>query len=193
MMKKSHLITIAVLLALLIVVALVTYFLVKNKAAEVPQETIDTFSNKEGQAPYTDLDGNPVSLNEYLGKVLVVITWASWSPFSVNDLSTLTDLSAEYRDKDVVFMAINRKESKEQAARYLQTVDPQEGVVMVLDPRDNFYVATGGYAMPEAVIYNSNGVIISHSHGIASADDIRTTLNEIFVPEESSEVGEDGF
>lgn len=183
-MKKSYLITIVVLVVVLLVLALITYFLVDRKNNELPQETIDTFANKEGEAPYTDLDGNPVSLDEYLGKVLVVITWASWSPFSVNDLATLTQLSSEYKGKEVIFMAINRKESKEQAARYLQTIDSQEGVVMVLDPRDNFYMATGGYAMPEAVIYNENGVIISHSHGVASPDDIRNTLEEIFSVDE---------
>jgi len=48
----------------------------------------------------------------------VVATWASWSPFSTADLNTLSELSSEFSDEEVVFMAINRKESKEQAARF---------------------------------------------------------------------------
>lgn len=183
-MKKSYLITLISLLVVLLLMAVVTYFLVDRKSNEVPEGTVNTFANKEGEAPYTDLDGNPVSLDEHLGKVLVVITWASWSPFTASDLYTLAQLSAEYSEEEVVFMAINRKESKEQAARFLQTIDQPEGVLMVLDPRDNFYQATGGYAMPEAVIYNKNGVILNHSHGIASYEDIKATLEQIFSSDE---------
>lgn len=173
---KKTLIALAILLV--IALGITTYIVYQNKNA-VLEETIEVFSNKPGESPYSDLLGNPVSLEQYLGKVLVVVSWASWSPFSQNDLTMLVELASEYSRDDVIFMAINRKETKEQAARYVQTIPSLEGLVVVLDPRDAFYSAVGGYAMPEVVIYNKRGEIVQHSRGVAQKSEIKTTLETL--------------
>ena len=167
------------LFLLLALGAAATYFIVSKSSNKINEDTVALFSNPEGEAPYTDLLGNPVSLEQYLGRTLVVATWASWSPFSTADLNTLSELSSEFSDEEVVFMAINRKESKEQAARFLQTLQNITGVVMVLDPRDAFYLTVGGYAMPEVVIYNRKGEVVEHFRGVANKADIKTVVENI--------------
>jgi thiol-disulfide isomerase/thioredoxin len=168
-----------VLLGLTVVIfagAILTYLIVNRQANQINENTVALFSNPEGEEPYTDLLGNPISLERYLGQTLVVVTWASWSPFSTADFSMLTELSEEFKGKEVVLMAINRKESKEQAARFLETLPNINGVVMVLDPRDAFYLTVGGYAMPEVVIYNSKGEVVEHCRGVADKELIKTVV-----------------
>lgn len=178
-MNKNHKIVIAVLIVVLFTVAIATFLVRSDNKKDVVPAAIDTFSNAPGEEPYTDLNGNPVSLNEYLGNILVVATWASWSPFSADDLNKLQRLAVDYKDRGIIFLAINRKESREQAGRYLLTLPEIKNVVMVLDPRDHFYVTTGGYAMPELVVYSKNGEIIKHSRGVITEDEIRSFINEI--------------
>jgi thiol-disulfide isomerase/thioredoxin len=178
-LSKQHKLFISTLGAVLLVAAIITALVLYQKQHAVLEETVAVFSNQPGQAPYTDLAGNPVSLEEYLGRVLVVASWASWSPFSEADLSMLKELSKKYSNEEVVFMAINRKETKEQAGRYLSTLDPLDGLIVVLDPRDNFYLAVEGYAMPEVVIYNERGEIVVHERGTASRDIIEKTVDEL--------------
>ena len=175
-MQKNHKIILAVLAGVLVLVAIITYFIIARNESKVLDETVAVFSNQSGTEPYTDLNGNEIYLDQYLGKILVVATWASWSPFSQADLQTLTELSKEFDSNEVVFLAINRKETKEQAARYLTTIPAVEGVVMVLDPTDRYYAAVGGYAMPEVVIYNEHGEIINHFRGVAPKGDIQTSV-----------------
>lgn len=167
------------LFVVLMLGAVATYLFINRASNQINEETVALFSNPEGEAPYTDLLGNPVSLKQYLGRTLVVATWASWSPFSTADLTTLSELGNEFSSDKVVFMAINRKETKEQAARFLQTLPDVTGVVMVLDPRDAFYLTVGGYAMPEVVIYNPKGEVVEHYRGVTNKADIKAVVEQL--------------
>lgn len=179
MLKKNTLIPLAIILGLIIVFGLATYFIVGQNKKAVIDETRQIFTNQPGEAPYTDLAGNPISLDQYLGKILVVSSWASWSPFSQGELNMMAELAVQYKGQEIAFLAINRKETKEQAARYLQTFTAFEGVVMALDPRDYFYNAVGGYAMPEVLVYNKRGEIVNHFRGPAPKSEIVTSLDSL--------------
>lgn len=181
-MTKNQKIGAGVLCGILLFCAIVTYVVVSKDKNKIAEDTIALFSNESGTQPYTDLDGNEIFLNEYLGKVLVVATWASWSPFSQADLKTMSELSTEFSADEVVFLAINRKETKEQAMRYLSTIEAVTGVVMVLDPTDRFYAAVGGYAMPEVVVYDQLGAVKSHFRGVAPKADIDISIKAALTP-----------
>lgn len=171
--KKTLVLLVVVILILLLAFSLWKY----HKKTSINEETLSVFTVEEGEAPYSDLYGKPVALDTYLGQPLVVVSWASWSPFSEGDIKMLSELSQEYSQAG--FMAINRKEPKEQAQRYVNSIGDTPGVLIVLDPRDEFYNAVGGYAMPELVIYDRSGEIVLHERGVANKDLIKATLNSL--------------
>jgi thiol-disulfide isomerase/thioredoxin len=150
-----------VLGVLLLILTLVVWYRFSGKA-ELPQATQSAFMDSDKGPAYTDVNGVPTSLESYLGKVVVATAWASWSPFSANDFKVLEEVAALYEGRDVTFIAINRREPKEQAQRYLSTVAAPKGVVMVIDTEDAFYSAFSGYAMPETVILDPDGTIVQH-------------------------------
>ncbi len=176
-MQREHKIIIGVLIAILIIGIVVTFLISTKTSNQISEEAINTFSNQEGEDPYTDLNGNPVSLDAYLGKYLVVTSWASWSPFSTSDLQNLNEIAQDYSSDEIVFLAINRKETKEQAARFMATLPDLNKLVFVLDPRDNFYKAVGGYAMPEVVIYNQNAEVINHYRGVVEKEELKEAIS----------------
>ncbi len=175
-MNRSHLVTIAVLLAILLIAGLVTTYIVKKQKNEINQQTKTIFADTDDSIAYTDINGNQISLEQYLGRVLVVTSWASWSPFSKDQLEALAQLSGNYDQSQVVFLAINRKETREQAQRYANTIQNTGSVLIVLDPRDNFYTSIQGYAMPETVIYNSRGDIIEQIRGTFNQEQIQNLI-----------------
>jgi thiol-disulfide isomerase/thioredoxin len=182
MTQKNKIVVIAIMLVFLIILALATYFFLNKNSDDINIETAGIFTNVEGEEPYTDLNGNPVTLDAYLGRILVVTTWASWSPFSQPDLEMLNTLAGEYNSAEVFFLAINRKESKEQAARLLSTLPELTNLFVAIDPRDHFYTAVGGYAMPEVVIYSKTGDVILHSRGQANSEEIKQTIENNLQP-----------
>lgn len=144
----------------------------------VDPKTVALFTPDAGALPYTDLAGNPLSLDQYLGRTLVVTTWASWSPFSTNDLQMLSALSAEFADSDAVFMALNRNESRDLANRFMASVGDVPGVVIALDPTDHFYKQVGGYAMPEVIIFNQKGQITEHYRGVVDQQTLKEAIQK---------------
>lgn len=120
---------------------------------------------------FTDLAGNPISFDDYLGKVLIVNVWASWSPFSATELPALIELSKNFPSKDVAVIAINRMESNQLAEAYSAQFPDTGSVVFVQDLTDSFYTSVGGFAMPETIVYDQKGAIAIHTRGpIVMAD-----------------------
>jgi len=176
---KSNIKFIIVLVVFVCVLAVVTIFVTKQPNNQIDEGTLATFGNTPGEAYYTDLNGNEISLEQYLGNIIVVNSWASWSPFSVTDLPILTKLAHEFESNKVTFLAINRKETQEQATRFINTMPDLGGLLLVLDPRDHFYASVGGYAMPEVVIYNQRGEITNHFRGDANEGNIKDAINQL--------------
>lgn len=177
---QAKLISLALGAVLLCVLIITVYVVVKNNQA-VKSETRQIFAGSTSTSPtYTDIQGNKLSLEEWLGNPIVVVSWASWSPFSADNLTTLNDLAGEFKSQPVKFMAINRKESNNQALRYLSTLQPLPNITIVIDTEDLFYTKINGYAMPETLIFDAKGDIILHERGQVSIDDIRQTLDQLF-------------
>lgn len=180
-MLKNNKLIISGLIFILVCLFSYTLFVVYKKNNAINESTKSIFADSKDNnfASYTDLNGNSVSLEQYLGKVLVVTTWASWSPFSGDDLLSLSEIASSHDMSKIAFIAINRKETREQAQRYANTLPELNSVVVVLDPSDHFYTSINGYAMPETVIYNQKGDVIKHIHGVINRDELKSSINEI--------------
>lgn len=177
--KQSKLVVLT--LGLVLILALIlTVVMVRNNNQAVKVATREIFTGSTSTVPtYTDLKGNKLSLEDWLGEPIVVVSWASWSPFSADNLKSLDALAQEYSAKKIRFIAMNRKESKEQALRYLSTLTEFPHLTLVIDTEDLFYSAVAGYAMPETVIFNAKGDIILHEHGIVGNDLIRQAIDPL--------------
>ena len=172
--KNENVITLGLIAVVLIVVSFYTWSVVKknshNSVANSPAAI--SFSNASG-SPYTDLDGNPIALTDYIGEVLVVNSWASWCPACANELVELTNLSQTYKEKGVRVVAINRSEPKTTIQSFLNFIGLTDELTLVLDVDDRYFKSINGYAMPETVIYDKRGKIIHHQTGEMTPTEIR--------------------
>ncbi len=176
-MDRSSLITLGVITTVILVVGLYVWYAVNQShiANQIPSDAVVALTTTDDT--YTDLDGNPVSLEQYLGAPLVVNSWASWCPFCVTELPDLNTLAEEFADQNVTVLAINRKESKVQAQRYLSTVPDLNNLVIVLDTKDTFYKSIGGFTMPETIFYDAAGNVIVHKRGFMKLPEMRQHLD----------------
>lgn len=182
MLTSEHKKFLIVLFLIIAVLAVGTYFFVDKKKKIINDQAREIFVGLDDKpALYMDLNGNEISLEEHLGKILVVTSWASWSPFSKNELETLDVIAKDYDSSEVVFLAINRKETRDRAQRYVNTVAEVTNVNIILDPEDRFYKLIEGYAMPETIIYDKKGEIKSHIRGSFKEEDIRRNIDNALV------------
>jgi len=178
MYRKEQVVTFVVIAVLLLAAASYTWFVVQKERSIQARNNPATqaFNVAEGSNPYTDLAGNPLNLDTHLGTVVVVNSWASWSPYSQTELPLLATISDEYVGEDVRFLAINRGESKESAERFLQAIGVGESVELVLDVDDKFYTSIAGYAMPETIVYDKSGNVVYHARGVIDPEILQTYI-----------------
>jgi thiol-disulfide isomerase/thioredoxin len=133
----------------------------------------------EGKESFTDMEGNPTSVSEDFGKIIIVTSWASWCPQCTASLNDLGVLAEEYKDRGVIVLAINRAENRFTAERFLKTITVPGGVRIILDPSDHYFGASAGYAMPETILYTKDGQTYLHQRGNLDTTELRTRLDEL--------------
>lgn len=67
-----------------------------------------------------DSRGNPISLADYRGKVLVVNFWATWCPPCRKEMPSLNRAAAWLKTYDVALIAINVGDNAERVEKFLQ-------------------------------------------------------------------------
>ena len=176
---KKNSILLLIIILIVIGVGVITYVVTQNSAKDTANQAKDTLFAPGRDTPYIDELGQPATLDSYFGKIIVVNSWASWSPFSVQELQDLNSVAGEYKDQNVVIVAVNRNENRDQVNRFLTTLPPLTNLIIVTDTADYFYNAVGGYAMPESLIYDEAGTIVEHRKGALTADELRSILDVV--------------
>ena len=182
-MSKQNKVFIAGLIVVALLVSALTFYIRYERSHEISEETQRLFAGEAESVTYTDTVGNPVGLEQYLGKVLIVTSWASWSPFTTTDLTQLNDLMTKYDRSKVVALGINRMETRDQAQRYMTTMPEFPNVVLVIDTADHFYKSVGGYAMPETLVFNQKGEVIEHIRGTIVKDNLEVLVDSLLEQE----------
>jgi thiol-disulfide isomerase/thioredoxin len=179
-LHKSGVIT---LLIMVLVIALISsYFFLRNKSAVQKRNNTPAAQAliiDEKDKAFTDLSGNAVNVNNQFGRVMVVMSWASWCPQCTTDLVSLGTVAHDYSNRGVVVMAVNRAEDKFAAQRFLDTVTLPSELTLMLDPDDHYFKHSEGYAMPETIVFKPDGSIALHEHGELQSEEVRKTLDEL--------------
>lgn len=106
------------------------------------------------------LDGETFDLSSFKGKKIVVMDfWASWCPPCRILLPAFAEVASEYKDKDVVFYAINQGEPPENVKRFLEQTGLKLNVV--LDQTGRASEAYMVNTIPRLVIVGKDGVVQS--------------------------------
>ncbi|MFT7506891.1 MAG: thiol-disulfide isomerase/thioredoxin [Acidimicrobiales bacterium] len=177
-MNKGTIITFAVVIAIFFLAGLYTYSIQHTaRVAEKDSEASRTLTVSE-EAPYTDLEGNPFSFDDYRGQVRVVNAWASWCPFCTNELADFEQLAQEFSEQNVAVIAINRKEPRERAKHFLSSLGEFTYIDFAIDLSDAYYTSIGGFSMPETVFYDREGNIVIHKRGFMDIEEMRTLTNQ---------------
>ncbi len=167
-------------LGLIVIIAIVATLLLINKGKKeslYESQAGKALSDVEGRAPYTDIAGAPVSLEDYLGQNLIVHSWASWCPQCVEQLTLFKDVVIA--SPNTKLLAINRGEDAASAERFLNHYNLWSDVTLILDPEDHFYSSVGGYAMPETLIFGKDGEIKEHFRGVVTKEILESALKTL--------------
>lgn len=125
-----------------------------------------------------DYSGGIVTSSDFVGKPLVVNSWAVWCPFCRKELPDFAAAQKKFGDS-VVFVAVDRAESLDVAKRYSDELGVTDNLTLLLDPTDSFYRSIGGFSMPETIFVDADGYIQDHKRGPMELDEIMTRTQRL--------------
>jgi peroxiredoxin len=136
-----------------------------------------------GPAPdftLTNLAGQPVSLYDYKGKVVLINFWATWCPSCISEMPDYEEIYQRYGGPagDFVVLGVNLQEGQPQVKDYASGLGLTFPVLLDEDGgvTTRQYQVTG---MPGSFIIDRQGVIFYRHVGPMSAETLQAKLAEL--------------
>ena len=105
----------------------------------------------------TDLDGRPLRLEDYRGKAVWVVFWASWCPPCQAETPVLRDVYDEYRARGLELIAVEIQETVDVGQRYAASYELN--YTIGADVSGHVFRAWRGYALPTHFFIGPEGTI----------------------------------
>lgn len=140
----------------------------------LPGEEGQQLTNRQA-AVFTlkNLEGDPVSLSELKGKVVVLDFWATWCPPCRKTMPHLEKLSAEMKEQGVAVVGVSDEESGV-VKSYIRKQN--YSFPILLDARREVNRRYGIRAIPTTLVIDRTGVIRSHFVGAVGEDRLRQAI-----------------
>jgi len=104
-------------------------------------------------------NGKSVSLNNFGGKVLVLNFWATWCPPCVEEMPSLNQFAAQFKDKGVVVLGVSVDKDPNAYKQFVRRLDP--AFLTARDPEMKINLEYGTVQYPETYIINAQGKVVN--------------------------------
>lgn len=146
----------------------------KAKEEKIRQSIIpDSAKQLAPEIELTDTDGNPVSLRDYRGKVIVIQFWINWCSFSIKALPFVSDYARQYDTNAVQVLAIESPDASLNKIRNAGIFQGQKYAMQLLfaakDPEKVF----GYKGYPTFVIIDKDGYLRFREFGFLEGTTLR--------------------
>jgi thiol-disulfide isomerase/thioredoxin len=119
-----------------------------------------------------------IDLGDVTSDVKIITFWASWNPYSADELRTFNRIEDEYGDA-VAVVALNRDTYPTDGKLFLQKESIRDNLIFVYDRDDAYYHMVDGFAVPETLFLNREGDIVFHKHGPITETEIKQHIEQI--------------
>lgn len=118
-----------------------------------------------------NLEGKPVSLTDFKGRVVLINFWASWCPPCKKEFPELHALAQEMAGKPFSLVAINLDKSQNRVEKFLEKFQPvSKTMTILLDPDQKTVAAYVARSMPSSFIIDASGTIRYVHFGFSDQD-----------------------
>lgn len=119
-----------------------------------------------GKLPLQTVTGEPATLNQYRGKVIVLNFWATWCPDCLREMPSLAKAKQQLINEDVEFVLIT-DETQPKLERFINTHNYPFTYYRSLQT----HKSNGIYALPCTYIIDRNGTVNYSVMGSTAWDD----------------------
>jgi len=127
--------------------------------------------------------GQPVSLAQYRGRIVVMNLWASWCPPCRAEMPDLQRLSNLYAARGLVIIGVNQGESPQRARSFAESL--QIHFPIWVDGAERYGRLYSALGLPTTVILDRRGIVVRGIDGPLTFDEMRGAISPLLVPKQS--------
>jgi thiol-disulfide isomerase/thioredoxin len=148
-----------------------------NEKEPTPDESADPYKTPSLDFKLKDLNGKEVSLSDFKGKKVFLNFWASWCPPCKAEMPDIEKLYNETNDSDLVILAINLGESKNDVTSFLE--DNKYSFPVLLDSNQTISEQYNIQYIPTSFFIDADGNIIKTKTGPMTLEEMKTYISEL--------------
>lgn len=134
-----------------------------DPSSEVSSPSLEEHSATIQNAEFTDLDGNPVDLSQFEGKLVLIDFWESWCGPCLQVFPAMQDLREEYPDNfEMLAVTVGLTEGPEEARAF---ADEHGYDFTWLYDANGVFAELGGTGIPFKVYVDPSGELIEIEMG----------------------------
>lgn len=157
---RRKIISIAVILAVAVIVGFLTKGLEGNASTNPGDQAID-FELK-------DIKGKTFKLSDFKGQTVVLNFFATWCEPCLDEAPELETFGSEYKDAQLIIIA--RGESQKRMEKYINETDSK--LLYLLDTKEEVSNDYSVIGQPETLIINQDGKIVERFTGPTTNDNL---------------------
>ena len=133
----------------------------------------------------TDLDGNPIRLEDLRGKAVWINFFATWCPPCQSETPVMREVSERYKDRGLELVAVSVQEtSPEDVKAYADKYELE--YTIGFDGSGRIFRAYKVYALPTQFFIDANGIIRDVAQGPMTVESASAYIERILPPAGSS-------
>jgi len=146
-----------------------------NEETTSTEESIPTDKDDVVIAPdfeLESLDGTMIKLSDLRDKNVIVNFWATWCGFCVEEMPDLQKLQETYKDDDLLILAVNVGETKEEVEKFME--DNKIDLTVLLDKDSSVANTYGLRSFPSTLAINKKGEVVSGYVGMLTYEQMES-------------------
>lgn len=134
-----------------------------SETSQMPGQDLSAQAEIIENTSFTDLDGNPVSLDQFEGKLVLIDFWESWCGPCLQVFPAMADLREEYPDNfEVLAVTVGLAEGPEDAKAFIAENDYP---FTWLYDENGVFDQLGGSGIPYKVFISPSGELLEIEMG----------------------------
>jgi thiol-disulfide isomerase/thioredoxin len=121
-------------------------------------------------SPFLDAAGNPVSIDAFRGKVLILNLWAPWCVPCLQEMPSLDRLAARLPDKDFAVVAVTKDSVGDSPSKTTFDRMGLKRLKLYVDPKGSLAPEVGARGFPTTLILGADGTPLAWREGAADWD-----------------------
>ncbi|HEX6299877.1 MAG TPA: redoxin domain-containing protein, partial [Acidimicrobiia bacterium] len=123
--------------------------------------------------------GDPISLADLNGDIVLVNFFASWCLQCRNEHAALTSTANAFAEQGVTLVQIAYQESPPASLNYLETAGRSDAAFYLADPGSRTAIAYGVFGIPETFFIDEEGIVVGKIIGESDAFTLGATIDAI--------------